>query len=83
MRKEIDLSLVIKTVNEYYLDKKVLNLAIKTVNEYYSLCSLDTVVRIGNDSKKMYGCKDCVYKEVADICPELIKKDIKGILKLR
>ena len=65
------------------IDRKILHFAMIEIEGGSSLCEIDTVVRIEDDEKKLFDCKDCVYKEVADICPELIKKDIKGILKLR
>ena len=48
-----------------------------------ALCTLDTMIRIEEEGDKLYECKYCVFKEVADICPKLIKKDIEDILKLR
>ena len=53
------------------------------VEKDVSLCDIDTIIRIGDDEKKLFGCKDCVYKEVADICPKLIKKEIEDVFYLR
>ena len=61
--------------------KKILNTVI--IEGGSSLCTLDTMIRIEEEGDKLYECKYCAYKEVADICPKLIKKDIEDILKLR
>ena len=67
------------------INKNILKSALKKLEEwYYSyICPVDTIIRIGNDEKKLYGCKDCVYKEVADICPKLIKREIEDVFYMR
>ena len=49
----------------------------------YNNCGLDRLIRIEENNHELFGCKHCVYKEVADICPKLIKKEIEDVFYLR
>lgn len=59
---------------------KILSFALLRLEETQSLCTLDTIIRIDETGT----CKDCVFKDVAEIlvCPGIIKKkDVGGLLK--
>ena len=69
------------------IDRKVLHAAMLRIGDCIPLyiCALDTVVRIEDDEKKLFDCRNCVFRNVISmlVCPNEIKEDIEDVLKLR
>lgn len=44
-------------------------------------CSIDTIIRIEDDDKKLYDCRYCVFRDVISmlVCPFVIKREIETL----
>lgn len=44
----------------------------------YNNCGLDRLVRVDENNHKLFGCKECVFRNVISmlVCPNEIKEDV-------
>ena len=62
---------------------KILSLALLRLEETRSLCTLDIIMRIDDDNIGLYGCRDCVFRDMlkAEVCFNEVKQEVRGLLK--
>lgn len=62
---------------------KILSSALVRLEETQSLCTLDTIMRIDDDNIGLYGCRDCVFRDMLreEVCFSEVKQEVRGLLK--
>lgn len=62
---------------------KILSSAVLREEERQSLCTLDTIMRIDDENIGLYGCRDCVFRDMLkeEVCPNEVKQEVRGLLK--
>ena len=61
---------------------KILDSALVRLEEKQSLCALDTIMRIDGENIGLFGCRDCVFRDMLkeEVCPSEVKQEIKGLI---
>ena len=62
---------------------KILDSALVRLEEKQSLCALDTIMRIDGENIGLFGCIDCVFRDMlkAEVCFNEVKQEVRGLLK--
>ena len=61
---------------------KILDSALLRLEEKQSLCALDTIMRIDGENIGLFGCIDCVFRDMLkeEFCPSEVKQEIRGLI---
>ena len=61
---------------------KILSLALLRLEEKQSLCTLDTIMRIDGEHIGLFGCIDCVFRDVLkeEVCLSEVKQEVRGLV---
>lgn len=62
---------------------KILSSALLREEEKQSLCTLDTIMRIDDENIGLFGCRDCVFRDMLreEVCFSDVKQEVRGLLK--
>ena len=62
---------------------KILDSALLRLEEKQSLCALDTIMRIDGENIGLFGCIDCVFRDMLreEVCFTEVKQEVRGLLK--
>lgn len=62
---------------------KILSSALLRLEEKQSLCALDTIMRIDGENIGLFGCIDCVFRDMLkeEVCLSEVKQEVRGLLK--
>ena len=61
---------------------KILDSALVRLEEKQSLCALDTIMRIDGENIGLFGCIDCVFRDMLkeEVCLSEVKQEIRGLI---
>ena len=61
---------------------KILSLALLRLEETRSLCALDTIMRIDGENIGLFGCIDCVFRDMLkeEVCLSEVKQEVRGLI---
>ena len=61
---------------------KILDSALVRLEEKQSLCALDTIMRIDGENIGLFGCKDCVFRDMLkeEVCLSEVKQEVRGLV---
>ena len=61
---------------------KILDSALLREEERQSLCALDTIMRIDGENIGLYGCRDCVFRDMLreEVCFSEVKQEVRGLM---
>ena len=61
---------------------KILDSALVRLEEKQSLCALDTIMRIDGENIGLFGCIDCVFRDMLkeEVCLSEVKQEVRGLI---
>ena len=61
---------------------KILDSALLRLEEKQSLCALDTIMRIDGENIGLFGCIDCVFRDMLkeEVCLSEVKQEVRGLI---
>ena len=61
---------------------KILDSALLRLEEKQSLCALDTIMRIDGENIGLFGCIDCVFRDMLkeEVCLTDVKQEVRGLI---
>ena len=61
---------------------KILDSALVRLEEKQSLCTLDTIMRIDGENIGLFGCIDCVFRDMLkeEVCLSEVKQEVRGLI---
>lgn len=61
---------------------KILYSALLRLEEKQSLCALDTIMRIDGENIGLFGCIDCVFRDMLkeEVCLTEVKQEVEGLI---
>lgn len=61
---------------------KILDSALLRLEEKQSLCALDTIMRIDGENIGLFGCIDCVFRDMLkeEVCLTEVKQEVEGLI---
>lgn len=61
---------------------KILSSALVRLEERQSLCALDTIMRIDDENIGLFGCRDCVFRDMLreEVCFTEVKQEVRGLI---
>ena len=61
---------------------KILDSALVRLEEKQSLCALDTIMRIDGENIGLFGCIDCVFRDMLkeEVCLNEVKQEVRGLI---
>ena len=61
---------------------KILSSALVRLEEKQSLCALDTIMRIDGENIGLFGCIDCVFRDMLkkEVCLSDVKQEVRGLI---
>ena len=61
---------------------KILSSALLRLEEKQSLCTLDTIMRIDGENIGLFGCIDCVFRDMLkeEVCLSEVKQEVRGLV---
>ena len=61
---------------------KILDSALLRLEEKQSLCALDTIMRIDGENIGLFGCIDCVFRDMLkeEVCLTEVKQEVRGLI---
>ena len=61
---------------------KILDSALVRLEEKQSLCTLDTIMRIDGENIGLFGCIDCVFRDMLkeEVCLSEVKQEVRGLV---
>lgn len=61
---------------------KILDSALLRLEEKQSLCALDTIMRIDGENIGLFGCIDCVFRDMLkeEVCFSEVKQEVRGLI---
>ena len=61
---------------------KILDSSLLRLEEKQSLCALDTIMRIDGENIGLFGCIDCVFRDMLkeEVCLSEVKQEVRGLV---
>ena len=61
---------------------KILDSSLLRLEEKQSLCALDTIMRIDGENIGLFGCIDCVFRDMLkeEVCLSEVKQEVRGLI---
>ena len=61
---------------------KILDSSLLRLEEKQSLCALDTIMRIDGENIGLFGCIDCVFRDILkeEVCLNEVKQEVRGLI---
>lgn len=61
---------------------KILSSALLRLEEKQSLCTLDTIMRIDGENIGLFGCRDCVFRDMLkeEVCLSEVNQEVRGLI---
>ena len=61
---------------------QILSFALLRLEETQSLCTLDTIMRIDGENIGLFGCIDCVFRDMLkeEVCLSEVKQEVRGLI---
>ena len=69
-------------MNNKEIYMKILDSALVRLEEKQSLCALDTIMRIDGENIGLFGCIDCVFRDMLkeEVCFSDVKQEVRGLI---
>ena len=69
-------------MNNKEIYMKILDSALLRLEEKQSLCALDTIMRIDGENIGLFGCIDCVFRDMLkeEVCLSEVKQEVRGLV---
>ena len=69
-------------MNNKEIYMKILDSALLRLEEKQSLCALDTIMRIDGENIGLFGCIDCVFRDMLkeEVCLNEVKQEVRGLV---
>ena len=69
-------------MNNKEIYMKILDSALVRLEEKQSLCALDTIMRIDGENIGLFGCIDCVFRDMLkeEVCLNEVKQEVRGLI---
>ena len=69
-------------MNNKEIYMKILDSALVRLEEKQSLCALDTIMRIDGENIGLFGCIDCVFRDMLkeEVCLSEVKQEVRGLI---
>ena len=69
-------------MNNKEIYMKILDSALVRLEEKQSLCTLDTIMRIDSENIGLFGCIDCVFRDMLkeEVCLSEVKQEVRGLI---